>query len=61
MNLETDVKEFDAKKGSETEFDFSKGDPLADTNITDMHKEAGADIDFNDATTDQKLGVIDKF
>ena len=61
MNLVNNVNEYDAKKGSETMFDYSKGDPLAGTKITDMHKEAGASIDFNGATGTQEVGVTDKF
>jgi hypothetical protein len=50
INLETDIKAYDAKKGSETMFDYSKGDPFADTNIGEMSKEAGANIDYTGAT-----------
>ena len=61
MNIETNVKEYHAGKGSETMFDFSKGDPLAGTTVTDMHKSAGANIDFNGATGNQEIGVVDQF
>ena len=61
MNLETDIKEYHAGAGSETMFDFSKGDPLAGTHIDDMHKTAGANIDFTGATGQQELGVVDQF
>ena len=50
MNLVNNIGEYHAGAGSETMFDFANGDPLAGTNIADMHKSAGASIDFNNAT-----------
>ena len=65
MNLKdtkgTNVKEFEAKKGSETMMDFSHGDPLANSKIGDMHMKAGASIDFNGASGKQEMGVMNKF
>ena len=57
----TQINEFEAKKGSETMFDFQNGDPLANTNIDDMHMKAGASIDFNGATGMQEVGVMNRF
>ena len=45
-------------------FDFSKGDPLANfrlQNLIDMHKEAGAKLNFNGATGAQEMGVVNHF
>ena len=56
-NLNTDVKEYHAKSGSNSIFDFSKGDPLATTTVTDLHKDKGAALSFNGATADQQQGV----
>merc|ERR1712178_91047 len=65
MNLKntqgTNVNEFEAKKGSETMFDFKNGDPLANSNIKDMHMKAGASVDFNGASGKQEMGVMNKF
>ena len=57
----TQINEFEAKKGSETMFDFQNGDPLANTNIDDMHMKAGASIDFNGASGMQEIGVMNRF
>ena len=40
-------------------FDFNNGDPMANTKVNDMHKEAGASIDFSGASGKQEIGVID--
>ena len=65
MNLATtkgtNIKEFDAKAGSEVMMDFNNGNPLANTKINDMHMHKGASIDFSGATGNQELGVMDKF
>ena len=42
-------------------FDFQNGDPLANTNIDDMHMKAGASIDFAGASGKQELGVMNRF
>ena len=61
MNLATDMNEYHAKSGSNSMFDFSKGDPLKNTNIQDMHKDAGANLNFHGATGNQEMGVINRF
>ena len=61
MNLNTAVGEYHARAGSTTMMDFSRGDPLANTKVNDMHKDAGARIAFNGSTGKQELGVIDRF
>ena len=65
MNLATtkgtNIKEFDAKAGSETMMDFNNGDPLANTKINDMHMHKGSSVDFSGATGEQELGVMDQF
>ena len=64
MNLATkkgtSINEFEAKKGSETMFDFQNGDPLANTHIKDMHMKAGANIDFAGASGKQELGIANQ-
>ena len=59
QNLKNTVAEYEAKSGSETMFDFNNGDPMANTKVNDMHKEAGASIDFSGASGKQEIGVID--
>ena len=49
----TNVNEFEAKKGSETMFDFNNGDPLANTNMGKMSMEAGAGVNFSGETGKQ--------
>ena len=65
MNLATQkgtsIKEFEAKKGSQTMFDFQNGDPMANTKIKDMHMKAGANVDFAGASGKQELGVMNQF
>ena len=61
MDLATDMNEYHAKKGSNSMFDFSKGDPLKNTNIKDLHKDAGAHLNFHGATGKQEIGVVNKF
>ena len=51
----TNVNEYEAKAGSETMMDFNNGDPLANTNINDMHMKKGASVDFSGATGQQEL------
>ena len=46
----TNINEFEAKAGSETMFDYNNGDPLANTDVTDMHMQKGAAIDFDGAS-----------
>ena len=64
MNLATQkgtsINEFEAKKGSQTMFDFKNGDPLANTHVKDMHMRAGAKIDFAGASGKQEMGVMDQ-
>ena len=57
----TNIKEFEAKAGSETMFDYNNGDPLANTDITDMHMQKGAAIDFSGASGKQEVAVLDTF
>merc|ERR1712054_655320 len=57
----TNIKEFEAKAGSEVMMDFNNGDPLANTDINDMHMKKGASIDFSGSTGEQELGVMDRF
>ena len=57
----TNIKEFEAKAGSETMFDYNNGDPLANTDITDMHMKKGAAIDFSGATGKKEVAVLDTF
>ena len=61
MDLKTDMSEYHAKSGSNSMFDFSKGDPLKNTNIKDMHKDAGANLNFHGSTGKQEMGVVDRF
>ena len=61
MNLATDVKEYHAKKGSATVFDFKMGDPLKTTKVNDLHKDAGAQLHFSGSNGKQELGVTRKF
>ena len=61
MNLRSRMNEYEARAGSNTMMDFSKGDPLKNTNVNDMHKQAGAKISFNGANGSQQMGVIDRF
>ena len=61
MDLATDMNEYHAKKGSNLMFDFSKGDPLKNTNIKDLHKDAGAHLNFHGASGKQEMGVVNKF
>ena len=57
----TNINEFEAKAGSETMFDYNNGDPLANTDITDMHMQKGAAIDFSGASGKQEVAVLDNF
>ena len=57
----TNIKEFEAKAGSQTMFDFNNGDPLANTDVTDMHMQKGAAIDFDGASGKQEVAVLGKF
>ena len=61
MNLESNMKEFHAKAGSATVFDFAKGDPLATTNVNDLHKDAGAQLAFSGSSGKQEQGVTGRF
>ena len=61
QNLVTDVHEFHAKDGSNTIFDFNKGDPLATTTVNDLHKDKGAQLSFAGATANQQQGVTGRF
>ena len=61
MDLNTDMQEYHAKAGSNSMFDFSRGDPLANTHITDMHKDAGANLNFHGSSGAQEMGVINRF
>ena len=61
QNLKTEIAEYEAKKGSQTMFDFNNGDPLKGTHVADMHKQAGASINFSGASGKQELGGIDQF
>ena len=60
-NLASNVNEYHAKSGSNSIFDFSKGDPLATTTVNDLHKDKGAALRFNEASADQQQGVTGKF
>ena len=42
-------------------FDYNNGNPLANTDINDMHMRKGASIDFSGASGKQELGVMNKF
>ena len=57
----TNVKEYEAKAGSETMMDFNNGNPLGNTKIDDMHMKKGASVDFSGATADQEMGVMNQF
>ena len=57
LNLNTEIGAFHGKAGSDTVFDYSKGDPLAASNVGKMSKEAGANLHFNGANGHQQLGV----
>ena len=59
MNLISDMKEYEAKKESNTLFDFAKGDPLATTKVMDIHKEKGGNLAFANSSGKQELGVVD--
>ena len=61
MSLKNNIGEYHAEKGSNTNFDFSKHNPLEGTTIDDAHKTAGAHINFHNATGKQEIGVIDHF
>ena len=61
MNLRSNMNEYHAQSGSNTMFDFKKGNPLATTNVNDMHKDAGAKLSFNGATGNQQMGVVNQF
>eukprot|EP00355_Strombidium_rassoulzadegani_P003253 CAMPEP_0168612646 /NCGR_PEP_ID=MMETSP0449_2-20121227/3029_1 /TAXON_ID=1082188 /ORGANISM="Strombidium rassoulzadegani, Strain ras09" /LENGTH=83 /DNA_ID=CAMNT_0008653227 /DNA_START=24 /DNA_END=271 /DNA_ORIENTATION=- len=45
-DLATDVSHYHADKGSDTYFDFRKGDPLAASKVGKLSKSAGANINF---------------
>merc|ERR1712167_232114 len=60
-NLKTDIGKFHAKGGSDTVFDYSKGNPLASSNVGKLSKEAGAKLHFNGASGHDQLDVTGKF
>ena len=57
----TNVKEFEAKAGSASMFDFNNGDPLGNTDIDKMSMKAGADVAFSGETGKQGNAVMDRF
>eukprot|EP00356_Strombidium_inclinatum_P005453 CAMPEP_0170486540 /NCGR_PEP_ID=MMETSP0208-20121228/5521_1 /TAXON_ID=197538 /ORGANISM="Strombidium inclinatum, Strain S3" /LENGTH=132 /DNA_ID=CAMNT_0010760505 /DNA_START=49 /DNA_END=447 /DNA_ORIENTATION=+ len=61
VNLETVANTYTAEPGSNTVFDFKNGNPLADTKVGTFRKEAGANLDFVDASGKQQMGIVDKF
>ena len=61
MNLVSNMNEYHAKDGSSTVFDFAKGDPLATTSVTDLHKDAGGNLVFANSNGKQDIGVVDRF
>mmetsp|Transcript_13535 Transcript_13535/g.23047 ORF Transcript_13535/g.23047 Transcript_13535/m.23047 type:complete len:182 (-) Transcript_13535:55-600(-) len=60
-DLATDIGHFHADKGSDTYFDYRKGDPLAASNIGKLSKSAGGNIHFKGASGRQENGVVDRF
>jgi len=57
----TNINEFEAKAGSQTMMDFTNGNPLANSDIKDMHMKKGASIDFAGASGKQEVNVMNKF
>ena len=61
MNLDTDIEHYHGEAGSDTYFDYRRGDPTEASQISKYSKDAGHNLHFVGSTGNQEHEVVSKF